>query len=65
MRIHPVVNISQVVWYKKHVEEQKIEKVKLVEVDKVEEWKVKKILNKKNKGSHEVLGVIKKIHSGA
>jgi len=50
MRIHPVVNISQVVWYKEQVEGQKIEEVKLVKVYKVEEWKVKKILNKKTKG---------------
>ena len=31
----------------KQVEGQKIEKVKLVEVDKKEEWEVKKILNKR------------------
>ena len=31
----------------KQVEGQKVEKVKLVEVDKKEEWEVKKILNKR------------------
>ena len=46
MRIHPVVNISQIVWYKEQVKGQKKEKGKLVEVEGVEEWKIKKILNK-------------------
>ena len=46
MRIHPVVNISQIVWYKEQVEGQKKEKGKPVEVEGVEEWKIKKILNK-------------------
>jgi len=54
MRIHSVVNISQVVWYKEQVEGQKVEEVKLVEVDKVREWKVKKISNKR-----KIRGVIK------
>ncbi len=44
MRIHPVVNISQIVWYKEQVEGQKKEKGKPVEVEGVEEWKIKKIL---------------------
>ena len=47
MRIHPVVNISQIVRYKEQVKEQKKEEGKLVEVEGVEEWKVEKILNKK------------------
>jgi len=47
MRIHLVVNISQVVQYKKQVGRQKIKKVKLVEVEGVKEWKVKKIMNKR------------------
>ena len=47
IRIHLVVNISQVVRYRKQVEGQKAEEVKLVKVDRVEEWKVKKILNKR------------------
>ena len=36
MRIHLVVNISQVVQYRKQVEEQKVEEVKLVKMDRVE-----------------------------
>ena len=35
IRIHPVVNVSQVVWYKEQVERQKMEKVKPVEVEGV------------------------------
>jgi len=37
IRIHLVVNISQVVQYREQVEEQKAEEVKLVEMDRVEE----------------------------
>ena len=37
MRIHPVVNVSQIVWYKKQVEGQKKEKGKPVEVEGVKE----------------------------
>jgi len=33
------VNVSQVVWYREQVERQKVEEVKLVEIDKVKEWK--------------------------
>ena len=47
MRIHPVVNISQIVWYKEQVRERKKEEGKLVEVEEVEEWEVEKVLNKK------------------
>ena len=36
-RIHPVVNVSQVVWYREQVERQKAEEVKPVEVEGVEE----------------------------
>jgi len=40
--------------------------VKLVEVNKVEEWEVEKILDKrKNKGSGEVSGVMERIYSRA
>jgi len=42
IRIHPVVNVSQVVQYKKQVGGQKVEEVKPVKVERVEEWKVKK-----------------------
>jgi len=47
MRIHLVVNVSQIVRYKEQVEGQKKEEGKLMEVEGVEEWEVEKILNKK------------------
>jgi len=47
MRIHPVVNISQIVQYKQQVEGQKKEEVKLIEVEGVKEWEVERILNKR------------------
>jgi len=47
MRIHPVINVSQIVRYKEQVKGQKKEEGKLVEVEGVEEWEVEKILNKK------------------
>ena len=54
MRIHLVVNISQIIWYKKQIEGQKMEKVKLVEVEKVEEWEMENVLNKR-----KIKGVVK------
>ena len=47
MRIHPVVNVSQIVRYKEQIKGQKKEEGKLVEVERVKEWEVEKILNKK------------------
>jgi len=47
MRIHPVVNVSWIVWYKEQVKGQKKEEEKPVEVEGVEEWEVEKVLNKK------------------
>jgi len=47
MRIHLVVNISRIVWYKEQVKGQKKEEGKLIEVKGVEEWEVEKILNKR------------------
>jgi len=47
MRIHPVVNVSQIVWYKEQVKGQKKEKEKPIEVEEAEEWEVERILNKK------------------
>ena len=41
-------------WYKEQVGEQKVEEVKLVEVNRVEEWEVEKILNKR-----KIRGVVK------
>ena len=47
IRIHLVINVNWIVWYKKQIEEQKKKKGKPVKVEGVEEWKVEKILNKK------------------
>jgi len=47
MRIHLVVNVSQIVLYKEQVKGQKKEEGKPIEVEGVEEWEVEKILNKK------------------
>ena len=47
MRIHLVVNMSQIVWYKEQVKGQKKEEGKPLEVEGVEEWEVEKILNKR------------------
>ena len=47
MRIHPVVNVSQIVRYKEQIKRQKKEEGKPVKVEGVKEWEVEKILNKK------------------
>jgi len=47
MRIHLVINVSRIVQYREQVEEQRIKKIKLVEVNGVEEWEIEKILNKR------------------
>ena len=47
IRIHLVVNISQIVQYKEQVEGQKKEEEKPIEVEGVEEQEVEKILNKR------------------
>jgi len=47
MRIHLVVNVSRIVWYREQVKGQKKEEEKPVKVDGVEEWEVEKILNKR------------------
>ena len=47
MGIHPVINVSRIVRYKEQVKGQKKEEGKLVEVERVKEWEVEKILNKK------------------
>ena len=47
MRIHPVVNVNQIVRYKEQMKGQKKEEGKPVEVEGVKEWEVEKILNKK------------------
>ena len=47
MRIHLVVNVSQIVQYKKQVRGQKKEEAKPIEVNGEEEWEVERILNKR------------------
>jgi len=47
MKIHLVVNISRVVRHRELAKGQRVEEPKPVEVDEVEEWEVKKILNKR------------------
>ena len=47
MRIHPVVNVSQIVQYKEQVEGQRKKEGKPIKVEKSEEWEVEKILNKR------------------
>ena len=54
MRIHLVVNVSQIVRYKEQVKGQKKEEGKPIKVEGVEEWEVEKILNKK-----KIRGVVK------
>jgi len=47
MRIHLVVNVSQIVRYKEQVEGQKKEEGKPIEIEGVKEWEIEKILNKR------------------
>jgi len=47
MKIHLVINVSQIVRYKEQVKGQKKEEGKPIEVEGVEEWEVEKVLNKK------------------
>ena len=54
MRIHLVVNISRIEQYSKPIKKQRVKEPKPVKVDKIEEWKVEKFLNK-----WKVRGVIK------
>ena len=46
IRIYSVVNINRIEQYRESMKGQRVEEPKLVEVDKVKEWKVEKILNK-------------------
>jgi len=43
MRIHLVVNISRVERYRELIKRQRVEKLNLIEVNRVKEWKVEKI----------------------
>jgi len=60
IRIYLVVNISWVVRYRELIGEQKVEKVKPIEIDRVEKWKVEKIYNEKN---CKVLSKIERVYS--
>ena len=46
MRIHLVVNVSQIVRYRKPVVGQRVVILKPAEADREKKWKVEKILNK-------------------
>jgi len=62
IRIHLVVNVSQVVQYREQIKGQKKEERKPVKVEGVEEWKVEKILNKKKiRGVEKYLGINKRM----
>jgi len=45
--IHSVVNISKIVRYEELVKEKKIEKLKSIQVNRKNKWKIKRILNKR------------------
>jgi len=62
MRIHLVVNVSQIVRYKEQVEKQKKEEGKPIEIEGVEEWEIEEILNKKNKRSGQVLSAMEGVY---
>ena len=47
IRIHLVVNVSQIVWYKEQVKGQKKDEEKPIEVKGAKKWEVERILNKK------------------
>jgi len=47
MRIYLMVNISRIVRYREPVKGQRVEKLKPVEVEEVEECEVERILNKR------------------
>jgi len=46
MRIHLVINVSQIVQYREQVEGQKKEEAKLIKVEGEEEWEVERIKEK-------------------
>ena len=55
IRIHPVVNVSQVVMYKGQVEGQCLVPPSPVEIGGEQEYEVEKILNKKLfRGKHNI-----------
>jgi len=50
----PVININWVIKYRELVKRQKVEEMKLIEVNRVKEWEMEKILNKR-----KMQGVVK------
>jgi len=56
IKVHPVVNISQIKWYVNQVDSQRKEAPQPVVVEGEEEWEVEKILNKRKiKGKDKFL----------
>ena len=47
IKIHPVVNVSRIRKYTSQIDGQRKEKLKLVIIEREEEWEVGKILNKR------------------
>ena len=62
MRIHLVVNVSQIVRYREQVDGQKKEKGRPIEIAEIEEWEIEKIFNKKNERSKQILGVLEGVY---
>jgi len=47
MRIHPMMNVSRVVRYRRLIKRQKVEELKSIEIDREKKKKVEKILSKR------------------
>jgi len=47
IKIHPVVNVGQVIRYRQLVEEQKVKKIKPIKIKGAKEWKVKNLNKRK------------------
>jgi len=54
IKVHLIINVSRVVKYRELVKRKRVKELKPVKVDRIEEWEVEKILNKR-----KVRGVIK------
>ena len=63
MRIYPVVNVSRIVRYREPMKEQRVEKPKLIEVNRVKKQEVEKILNKREERSNEIFNKMEEIYS--
>ena len=60
IKIHPVVNVSRVQLYKSQVEGQKVVPLQPVVIDKEEEYKIEKILNRRKV---QVSSLIEEVYS--